>query len=299
MPDGETGYLIRATALEDRVRAFAIDASAVVAELQLRQATEPAATAALGRTATAALLLASMIKQQPATVSLRIDGGGPGGPLLATATPDGDVRGFIANPRPDVEQVRNGKLNVSGVVGKHGRFSVVRDLGVRFPYSSSVEMVSGEIGEDLAYYLAQSEQIPSAVGIGVFVRADGSVEAAGGYMVQLLPGLGEPEIAELEETLRALPHPTTMLREGDTPEAILDRIFAQHFTVLGRTSVRFRCPCSRDRAGRALAALGHQELNEIEKESRGRGYAELVCEFCGDIYRFTPHEVSAILDGLA
>lgn len=298
MPDGETGYLIRATALDDHVRAFAIDASAVVAELQVRQATEPAATAALGRTATAALLLAAMIKQEPATISLRIDGGGPGGPLLATATPDGDVRGFIANPRPDVEQVRNGKLNVAGVVGKHGRFSVVRDLGVRYPYSSSVEMVSGEIGEDLAYYLAQSEQIPSAVGIGVFVRADGSVEAAGGYLVQLLPGLAEPEIAELEGTLRALPHPTTMLREGDTPERILDRIFTD-FTVLGRTGVRFRCPCSRERAGRALAALGQQELEAIREDSLGRGYAELVCEFCGDAYRFAPDEVGSILAGLA
>lgn len=294
MTTNENPYLIRATAFEGHVRAFSIDATPVVDELQRRHGTHPAATAALGRVATGALLLAATLKKGDASVSLRIEGGGPGGLLLATATPAGDVRGLIANPRPDIDQVRDGKLNVSGVVGAEGRLSVVRDLGLRHPYSSSVELVSGEIGQDLAYYLAQSEQIPSAVGIGVFVRADGSVEAAGGYMVQLLPGLPEAEVASIEETIRALPHPTTMLRSGDTPEAILEHIFGADFDILDRTPVRFHCPCSRERAERALIALGPAELEDIARDADDTGFTELVCEFCADRYCFSPAEIRAL-----
>lgn len=287
-------YLIRATAFDGLVRAFAIDSTIVVGALHRRHGTEPAATAALGRTATGALLLAATHKKEAESISMRVDGGGPGGVLIATATPAGDVRGLIANPRPEVDQVRNGKLNVSGVVGTRGRLSVVRDLGLRHPYSSSVDLVSGEIGEDLAYFLLQSEQIPAAVGIGVFVQTDGSVEAAGGYMVQLLPGMPDTEIAAIEDKVRSLPHPTTMLRSGDTPETILQRIFPGGFDLLGRTPVRFYCPCSRERAERALVALGHDELRAIAGDAERRGFADLTCEFCAEPYRFTPRDLEAL-----
>lgn len=289
-------YLIRATALGGRVRAFAVDATDVVAELQRRQGVEPAATAALGRTAIGALMLGAMLKKHEQSVSVRINGGGPGGTLLATATARGEVRGLIANPRPDVEQTKDGKLNVSGVVGTAGRLRVLRDLGAGQPYTSEVELISGEIGEDLAYYFVQSEQIPTAVGIGVFVRADGSVEAAGGYIVQLLPGLGDAEIDEIERTIRALPHPTSMLRDGDTPELMLARIFSDDVTVLDRTDVRFHCPCSRDRAERALIALGPTELRDIAQDAVRDGATEMTCEFCGAEYRFTPPDLEALLD---
>lgn len=294
MTSPHNGYLVRATALEEHVRAFAIDASDVVAELQRRHGTEPAATAALGRTATAALLLAATLKDGRGSVTLRISGDGPGGALIATATPEGEVRGLIANPRPDIEQVRDGKLNVAGVVGTTGKLSVVRDLGMRFPYSSSVAIVSGEIGQDIAHYLAQSEQIPSAIGIGVFVRTDGSVEAAGGYMVQLMPGLDSHRVADLEHTIAELPHPTTLLRNGDTPETMLERIFPESFRLLRQTAVRFHCPCSRQRAETALIALGRDALAEIREDAAQRGFTDLTCEFCGESYRFSPDQLSTL-----
>ncbi|MGH7481160.1 MAG: Hsp33 family molecular chaperone HslO [Longimicrobiales bacterium] len=287
--------MIRATALDGRVRAFAIDSSALVAEMQERQGIHPAAAAALGRAATGALLFAALLKKEDHTVSIRINGGGPGGTLLATANGQGEVRGLIANPRPDVAQVRNGKLNVSGVVGSTGRLRVIRDVGMRHPYSSAVELVSGEIGDDLAFYLLQSEQIPSAIGIGVFVRADGSVEAAGGYMVQLLPGLSDDEVSDIETTIANLPHPTTMLRGGDTPESILSRVFADDFTVLARTPVHFHCPCSRERAETALIALGEDELAQIADDARDLGFTELTCEFCRARYRFEPDTLTSLL----
>ncbi len=290
--------MIRATALDGLVRAFAIDSTRVVDELQRRHATEPAATAALGRTATGTLLLAATVKKEAESVSMRVEGGGPGGVLIATATPAGDVRGLIANPRPEVDQVREGKLNVSGVVGSRGRLSVVRDLGMRHPYSSSVELISGEIGEDLAYFLLQSEQIPSAVGIGVFVQTDGSVEAAGGYMVQLLPGVPDAEVSAIEDKIRTLPHPTTMLRCGDTPESILERIFPDGCDLLGRTPVRFHCPCSRERAERALIALGARELREIAGDTERRGFTDLTCEFCAEPYRFCPEDIESLAAAL-
>ena len=167
---------------------------------------------------TGALLLSALLKEERHSVTLRIQGDGPAGTLIASANGAGEVRGLVGNPRPDVEQARDGKLNVSGVVGRTGRLAVTRDLGLRQPYIGTVELVSGEIGDDLAHYLARSEQVPSAVGIGVYVQADGSVEAAGGYMVQLLPEADDTDADAVETAVRALPHPTVMLREGDTPE---------------------------------------------------------------------------------
>lgn len=287
--------LVRVTAYDGRVRALAVDATGVVAELQARHGTYPAVTAALGRLATGALLLGSLLKEADHLITLRIQGDGPAGTLLASATGAGTVRGLVANPRPEVDQARDGKLDVAGVVGRRGQFSVTRDLGLRRPYSSAVELVSGEVGEDLAYYLARSEQIPSAVGIGVFVRADGSVEAGGGYLVQLMPGLDEAEAERIEATIRGLPHPTTMLREGDSPERMLDRIFPGGYDVAGDTDVRFHCPCTRERAERALILIGAEELAALRDKDEGQGHSELVCEFCKTRYRFTIGEIDSLL----
>ena len=213
-----TDYMVRATALDGLVRAFAIDSTATVGELRRRHATDPAVTAALGRLATGALLFGAMLKDEDQLVTVRVQGNGPAGTLLASANGNGEVRGLVANPRPDVEQVNAiGKLNVSGVVGTEGRLTVTRDLGMRQPHTSTVQLVSGEVGEDLAHCLATSEQIPSAVGIGVFVQTTGDVEAAGGYIVQLMPGITDAEAARIESLIKDLPHPTTMLREGDRP----------------------------------------------------------------------------------
>ena len=277
-------YLVRATALDGLVRAFAIDSTHVVAELMKRHATIPVVTAALGRVATGALLFGAMLKDDDHMVTVRVQGNGPAGTLLASANGTGGVRGLVSNPQPLVEQTRNGKLNVRGAVGTSGFLTVTRDLGLGQPYVGTVEIVSGEIGEDFAHYLARSEQIPSAVGIGVFVNADGSVAAAGGYLVQLLPGVRDADAARIENVIQTLPHPTTMLRDGMTPEAILDRIFGDAHDVLDRREVRFECHCSADRAKRAIAMLGRDAIAEMIEEGRERGGAEVFCEFCTERY---------------
>jgi molecular chaperone Hsp33 len=277
-------YLVRATACDGLVRAFAVDSTMLVNELRERHGTYPAVTAALGRLATGTLLLGTMLKEKDQLVTIRIKGDGPAGVLLASANGGGEVRGLVANPRPDIEQSRNGKLNVSGAVGTRGQLTVTRDLGLRQPYVSTVELVSGEIGEDLAVYLARSEQVPSAVGIGVFVQPDGSVEAAGGYIVQLMPGVEDADAARIEAVVRELPHPTTMLRGGDSPEDILARIFGNEFELLERMPIRFHCPCSVERVERALLLLGETAIGELIDEANEKGNTEVICQFCNATY---------------
>lgn len=288
-------YMVRATAYDGLVRAFAIDATAVVEELKERHGTFPAVTAALGRLATGTLLLGFMHKEEDQLVTVRVQGDGPAGTLLASANGKGEVRGLVANPRPEIDQVRDGKLNVSGAVGTTGHLTVTRDLGMRQPYSSTIQIVSGEVSEDLATYFARSEQIPSAVGIGVFVRSDGSVEAAGGYIVQLMPGIEESEIERIEGIISSLPHPTTMLRQGDAPEDILQRIFPGGFELLDKVPVRFHCPCSRARVERALTLLGPDELEDILKGDADRGHTETVCQFCTATYTFSVEELQTLI----
>lgn len=292
--------LVRATAYDGMVRAFGIDSTGVVNELAERHRTDPAVTAALGRAATGTLLLGAMLKEPDQLVTLRMNGGGPAGLILASANGRGEVRGLVANPRPDIPQVNDrGKLNVSGAVGTNGFLTVTRDLGLREPYASTVEIVTGEVGDDLAYYFTKSEQIPSAVGIGVFVVPDGSVEAAGGYLVQIMGGLGEAEVTEIESVIAGLPHPTTMLRAGESPEQILGRIFPAGFELLDSMRVRFHCPCSRERAERALVLLGPGKLEEMRAEDAQRGFTEAICEFCTTAYHFTTAEMQALIDTAA
>ena len=287
-------YLVRATAFDGRVRALAINSTDAVRQLATLQQTVPAATAALGRVATGTLLLGSMLKKESHLVTVQVRGGGPLGLVLASANGRGEVRGLVGNPRPEHPQTRDGKLDVSGVVGTSGRLTVIKDLGLREPYNSTVELVSGEIGGDFAYYFATSEQIPSAVGLGVFVDRDGHVEAAGGYLIQILGGLPDEEVDAIEREVAALPHPTTMIRAGETPEDVLHRVFGNGFQVLDRTPVRFHCPCSRDRAERALILLGPGEIDGIMAQQAERGHTDVTCEFCGENYRFTLEQLAAL-----
>ena len=291
-------YLVRATALDDRVRAFALDATGVVRELQRRHDTHPAVTAALGRTAMGALLLsAATLKEPEQLLTVDVRGGGPVRRILVTADGRGQVRGLVGNPHVHAES-RNGKLNVRGVVGTEGYLAVTKDLGMRETYRGMVELVSGEIGDDLAYYMAKSEQTPSAVGIGVFVLPDLSVAAAGGYLVQLLPGLSDDEVGGIEQRVSALPHPTALLRGGVSPERMLERIFPEGFTSGGRQAVAFHCPCSRDRFESAIVSLGSAEVRRIIEEER-QPFTEVVCHFCNEAYRFSPDEMQAILAAAA
>ena len=289
-----TDYLVRATALDERVRAFALNATGAVAELQRRHDTHPAVTAALGRTAMGALLLsAASLKEEGQVLTVEVRGGGPAGRILATADGRGRVRGMVGSPHVHAAS-RNGKLNVAGVVGTDGYLSVTRDLGMRDTYRGMVELVSGEIGDDLAYYLARSEQTPSAVGVGVFVLPDLTVEAAGGYLVQLLPGLADDEIGAIEARIATLPHPTELIRQGTTPEDVLSRIFPEGFTHGGRMPVSFHCPCSRERFQSAIVSLGTDEVERIIQEEE-QPFTEVVCHFCNEAYHFSPDEMQTIL----
>jgi molecular chaperone Hsp33 len=244
--------------------------------------------------ATGALLLGATLKKGSHLVTVRLRGNGPLGTVLASANGRGEVRALVANPRPAVEQTLNGKLNVAGAVGRRGRLTVIKDLGLKEPYNSTVELVSGEIGKDFAYYFARSEQQPSAVGLGVFVDPSGEVVAAGGYLIQILGGLEEEDVERIEREVTALPHPTTMIRSGETPEDILGRVFGDGFRVLERSPVRFFCPCSRDRAERALILLGPGEIDAIMDSERARGHSDVTCEFCGQNYRFSMEQLQTL-----
>jgi molecular chaperone Hsp33 len=290
-----TNYLVRVTAKDGRVRAFALDATGVVAELQRRHRMNPVPTAAVGRTAMGALLLAAAsLKQEDQALTVEIKGGGPIGRIICTANGAGEVRGLAGNPLVHAPSVHAGKLNVAAVVGNDGYISVTKDLGMRDTYRGTVELQSGEIGEDLAFYMLRSEQTPSAVGLGVFVLADGTVDAAGGFLIQLLPGLDDAEIAEIEREVAALPHPTTLIRGGITPEEVLARVFPGGYQLLDRYPVAFGCPCSRERFESALITLGAEELSRIIDEE-DRDATELVCHFCSEAYHFSPADMEEIL----
>jgi molecular chaperone Hsp33 len=288
-------YLVRGTALDGRVRAFALQATRVVSELQRRHHLFPVPAAALGRTAMGALLLAAAsLKEEDHILSVEVRGDGPVGRLLCTANGRGEVRGLASNPQVHAESVTPGKLNVAGVVGTVGYLSVTRDVGMRDPYRGTVELQTGEIGEDLAYYLARSEQTPSAVALGVFVSPDSLVAAAGGFLIQLLPGLDDREVAQIEREIAALPHPTTLIRDGVNPEAVLDRVFSGRVELLDRYPVAFGCPCSRERFEAALVTLGGEELTRIIEEEEDE-LTELVCHFCNEAYHFTAGDMREIL----
>lgn len=288
-------YLVRATALDERVRAFALNATGLVNELQRRHDTYPAVTAALGRTAMGALLIgAASLKEAEQVLTVDVRGGGPVRRIVVTANGAGQVRGFVGNPHAHAESVTE-KLNVAGVVGTEGYLAVTKDLGMRETYQGMVEIVSGEIGEDLAYYMAKSEQTPSGVGIGVFVNPDLTVAAAGGYLIQLLPGLSDEEITEIEQRAAALPHPTALLRDGVTPEQMLERLFPEGYTFGDRYPISFHCPCSRERFEAAIISMGPGEIQRIIEEE-DQPFTEVVCHFCNEAYHFSPAEMQGILE---
>lgn len=291
-------HLVRATALDGRVRAFALDATATVSELQRTHGMLPVPTAAVGRTAMGTLLLAAAsLKEDHQSLTVEVRGDGPIGRIICTATGGGTVRGLAGNPHVHAESIRPGKLNVAGVVGESGYISVTRDLGMRDTYRGMVELQTGEIGEDLAFYLARSEQKPSAVGLGVFVTADG-VDAAGGFLIQLLPELDDDLAARIEREIASLPHPTALMRAGITPEQVLERVFPGGIEVLDKYEIGYACPCSRERFESVLITLGSDELTRIIEEEEEEA-TELVCHFCNTAYHFTPRDMEEILRAAA
>ncbi|MCP3775361.1 Hsp33 family molecular chaperone HslO [Paenibacillus sp. MZ04-78.2] len=287
-------YLIRATAYEGKVRAFAVRTTGIVEELRRRHQTAPTATAALGRTATAALMMGIMLKGEE-KLTVQVKGGGPIGQIVADSNAHGEVRGYVDNPAVDLPLNQVGKLDVTGAVGTDGFLYVIKDLGLKEPYRGSIPIVSGELGEDFTYYFAKSEQTPSAVALGVLVDVDYTVKTAGGFIIQLLPGLTDDEITQIEKELGALPPITSLLDHGDRLEDILATLLPGAEVLERRDDIRFQCKCSRERVEQTLISLGRDELQQIVEED---GKAEIVCHFCNEAYRFSREDLEAILKSI-
>ena len=287
------GQILRVISEYEQIKMAVITAPDIVDEARRIHGLSPTASAALGRLLLGASLLGNSMKGKDNTLTLRISGGGPIGNLIAVSDSKGNVRGYADRPEADLPVRADGKLDVGGLVGRDGMITVSRDLGLREPYIGSVELISGEIAEDLTAYLVESEQIPSACGLGVLVGADRSITAAGGFLVQLLPGAPEELIGKIEENLLAMDQLTTILNE-DGAEALVDQLLRDlRPEILSREEVSWHCYCSRERVAAALRSTGEETVRDIAAEGKT---TEINCEFCGKQYRFTPEELLDLLN---
>ena len=280
--------IIHATAAEGAVKMAVITARDTVQRAREIHGCSPTAAAALGRTLCAASLLGESMKEAKASLTIRVNGGGPIGSVVAVSDSEGYVRGYAENPTVHLPLRGDGKLDVGGAVGKNGTLTVSRDIGLKEPYIGSVELVSGEIAEDLTAYLLSSEQVPSACALGVLVDRDRSIKAAGGFLVQLMPGADEALIDRLENNIFLMDQLTTILDE-DGPEAVFAQVLkGMEYHLVGEAPVGYRCPCSRSRVEEALACLERKELEEMAAAGEA---LRVSCQFCGEEYAFTPEEV--------
>jgi len=285
-------YLVRIMASDPRVRALACVTTTLVNEACTRHGTYPTASAALGRALTGGLLLGALLEPDQ-RVALMFEGNGPLKKILVEAESNGEVRGYVKVPEVDLPS-RNGKIDVSGALGKSGFLTVTKDLRLREPYRGTVQLYTGEIASDIAYYLTKSEQIPSAVGLGVYVEPDLTVTAAGGFLIQSLPPSDESMIDILIEHIREMPSITDQLRSGKTPEALLETIFAGiPFEILENLSLTYRCSCSRGRIEQALITLGKKEIASIIAKDE---IIDVTCEFCRKGYVFSRKELKRLMD---
>lgn len=283
--------ILRGTALNGKVRAFAVRTTDLVEELRQRHDTYPVVTAALGRTVSAAAMMGAMLKGEE-RLSIQVRGDGPIGLIAAEANAHGEIRGYVNNPHVELTNIRPGKMDVAAAVGRTGHIHVIKDLGLKEPYRGSVPIISGELAEDFTYYFAVSEQTNSAVSLGVLVSPDYTVANSGGFIIQLLPGITEEEVTELEKTLQAVPPVTEMLEEGLDLEDILKRVVPD-FTKLDEMAVHFSCDCSHERVERALISMGQDELVQMIEED---GQAEVTCHFCNEAYTFDEDQLKSVLE---
>lgn len=283
--------IIRGIALDGKVRAYAVHSTSLVETLRKRHGTWPVATAAIGRTASAAAMMGAMLKGDE-KVTIQVKGDGPIGEVVADANAHGKVRAYVTYPHVDLPLNNQGKLDVAGAVGRNGYVHVIKDLGLKDPYRGSIPIVSGELAEDFTYYFAKSEQTPSAVALGVLVDTDTSVKAAGGYMIQLMPGIADEEIDQIEKVLADIRPVTELLDNGLTPEAIL-RLVLPSLQVLDHLPLDFECQCSRDRVEVMLKQLGKDEIEDMISKD---GKAEVICHFCNEHYEFNDLELKKIIE---
>ena len=277
-------HIVRAITGDGYVNAISITSREIVECARNMHKTLPTATAALGRLLSAAAMMGNMQKVEDGSITLQIKGGGPLGTLLAVSDAQGNVRGWVENPQISMLEKYRGKLDVGAAVGNDGMLTVIRDLRMKDPYVGSVELVSGEIAEDITSYYAYSEQVPTVCALGVLVDKDLSISCAGGYLLQLLPGATDAEITQLEQNIAAMPSVTEMLHAGKTTEDMMNLAMAGfNPSVLDEREVRYQCDCSRERTEQMLLSLGRKELEKLRDEDP---HCEVVCHFCHTKYEF-------------
>lgn len=285
-------YIVRATAANDQIRAFAAVTTEMVETAREHHNTSPVATAALGRLLTAGAMMGSMMKGEKDVLTLQIKAGGPLQGITVTADSQGNVKGYVGNPDVCIPANSKGKLDVAGAVGP-GFLTVIKDMGLKEPYSGQVMLQTCEIAEDLTYYFATSEQVPSAVGLGVLMNKNNTVRQAGGFIVQLMPFAEEEVISRLEQNVQKINSVTNLLEEGHTPESLLEKVLEGFDVQINeKMDTRFCCNCSKERVAKALISIGRKELNEMIQEGKP---IEMNCHFCNTNYNFTVEELKEIL----
>ena len=285
-------FCLRGVAADGQLRFVAAQTTELCAEAQKRHHSYPVATAALGRLLTAALMLGANLKEgQQLTIS--INGGGPLGRLTVVTEENHSARGYVENPQIELPDRVPGKLNVGGAVGTDGFLQVTKDLGLKEPYTGSVSLVSGEIGDDIARYLTESEQTPAAVGLGVLVGEYGEVQAAGGYLIQLMPGATEETIATLEQNIASMAPISQLIAQGQSPQNLLAILLnGLPYEILAQDDLSFQCRCGHERLKNVLVSLGKEEIEDLLADQKE---VEIVCRFCGEKYVFTPQDLTDLL----
>ena len=288
--------IVRAITGDGLIQAAAITARALTERARTIHSLPPVPTAALGRVLMAASLMGDALKAEDGSLTLQIKGGGPLGTVLAVSDSEGNVRGYVQNPNVDLMEKHPGKLDIGAAVGLDGTLTVIKDLGMKEPYIGSIDLLSGEIADDVAAYFVESEQIPTACALGVLIDTDGSVAAAGGYLIQLLPGADDSMIDRIEAGVRRVGSVSHALADGLDAKGLISAVldgFSPEF--LTAHPVEYRCACSRERVERALISLGRQELTDLIRQ---QGQAELSCQFCDKVYHFTKEELEALCDSM-
>lgn len=288
--------IVRAISTDGMVQAAAICSRDLTERARQIHKTLPVATAALGRTLAAASMMGNALKSDGASLTLQFKGGGPLGTVLAVSDNKGNVRGYVTNPHVDIPLRKDGKLDVGTAVGHEGTLTVIKDLHMKEPYVGTIDLLGGEIAEDVAGYFVESEQIPTACALGVLVDRDQSVKAAGGYLIQLMPGAAEDTIAKVEGGIMAAGAVSAILEKNDDPEAMLRTVMSDFdLKILETCPVEYRCYCSRERVERALISLGREELEQMLSEQGG---CQLTCQFCDAVYEFTAEDIQRLLKNL-
>lgn len=286
-------YMIRGMDKQGRLRAFVTRTTGVVEEARKIHNTSATSTAAIGRLLTAGLMMAATMKNDKDLLTLKVSGDGPIGTLTVSANSKGEVKGLVDNPSADVPSTKDGNLNVGAIVGNNGTFTSITDVGMKEPYVSQTSLITGEIGDDIANFYSESEQIPAAVGLGVLVDKNLSCKAAGGFIIQLLPFITSEEIRMIEKSLQNARPLSTMIDEGYTPEEILDELLSEfEMEVTDKLDVNYYCDCSLEKTEKVLISLGEKEIEDIIVED---GECEIVCHFCNKKYHFSKLDLDKIL----